>query len=174
MILLFAAGCNVKTAEQRYVDYVNDPANKILQQIKIGDITASIKWMNAEYRSLINRQRGLAVDPSDDLYYFNVKFQKIDGEKPVKEKLLYLNFDMHNDFSLLTHRGALMPSICQKIENGVGGSYEYMLAFEKTKDKNEDFTVVYNDKIFGIGTIEFVYNQKDFKKLPKLKSHTSE
>jgi hypothetical protein len=65
-----------------------------------------------------------------------------------------------------------VPSICQKIENGIPGSYEYMLAFDKTgiDDRNDNFSVVYTDKIFGIGAVAFVYDQHDIKRIPKLKS----
>jgi len=50
-----------------------------------------------------------------------------------------------------------------------------MLAFEKPPawvDGN-GFAVIYNDKIFGIGTIAFVYNSDEIKKVPKLKVTTT-
>ena len=172
LIIFLVTGCKAKTSESGYVDYINDPDNKIMQQIKIGEVKASMKWMPAEYRWLMNKRMGREADTAvqDGLYYFDAKFEKTTGEKPAKDKLLYLDFDMQKDFVLLMGKDSIMPGICQKIENGVSGSYEYMLAFETGKKENgNDFTVIYNDKIFGIGTIAFVYNQDDLKKIPKLK-----
>ena len=176
VLLLLVAACKTKTSESGYVDYINDPENKITQKIKIGEVEASMKWIPLEYHLLMSKRRGMVEDSvmQEGLYYFNAKFQKIIGEKPAKEKLLYLNFDMQNDFVLLLGKDSITPGICQKIENGIAGNYEYMLAFEsqeKEESKN-DFTVIYNDKIFGIGTIAFVYNQDDIKKIPTLNVKT--
>jgi len=174
LVIILFTGCKAKMSERGYSDYINDPENKITQKIKIGEVQASMKWIPPEYHLLVSKKNGRVADSSaqDGLYYFDAKFEKTTGEKPVKDKLLYLDFDMQNDFVLLLGKDSVAPSICQKIENGISGSYEYMLAFEskgKEKDKN-DFTVIYNDKIFGIGTIAFVYNQDDIKKIPKLKA----
>jgi hypothetical protein len=49
-----------------------------------------------------------------------------------------------------------------------------MLVFEKQEEElTKDFAVVYNDKVFGTGTLAFVYNQEDISKIPKLKSEES-
>lgn len=80
---------------------------------------------------------------------------------------------MQNDFVMLINGDSVIPVICQKIENGKSGSYEYLMAFEKEnlQKKEDDFTVFYHDKIFGMGTIAFVYDQNDIKNtvLKKLK-----
>ncbi len=170
LLLLIIIRCGDKKPGNRYADYINDPVNKITQQIKIGDVQASIKWLPQELRRMMNRNDspGSGKNQDDGLYYFDVRFEKTIGEKPTKEKLMYLNFDIQRDFVLLSGRDSILPAICQKIENGIGGSYEYMLAFEKPANEDEsDFTVFYNDKIFSMGTIAFVYSQDDIKKIPK-------
>jgi hypothetical protein len=72
---------------------------------------------------------------------------------------------------LKNNKDSVPAAICQKIENGKGGSYEYLLAFDKVKSNrsNEDFTIIYNDKIFGMGSVAFVYKQNDIKNIPALK-----
>lgn len=178
LVIVLIAGCKTKISEKGYADYINDPENKITQKIKIGEVQASMKWIPQEYYRRMNRKNEQFADSVEQngLYYFDAKFEKTAGEKPVKEKLLYLNFDMQNDFVLLLGKDSIAPAICQKIENGIPGSYQYMLAFESQGKEigNNDFTVIYNDKIFGIGTVAFVYNQDDIKKIPKLKSKDSE
>ncbi len=175
--ILLIAGCKTKMSESIYVDYINDPKNKIMQKIKIGEVQASMKWIPDDYYRLASKRSNPEVgsEKQNDLYFFDAKFEKTTGEKPVKEKLLYLDFDMQNDFVLLLGKDSVAPAICQKIENGISGSYEYMLAFEKppVQEEKDGFTVIYNDKIFGIGTIAFVYNKDDIKKIPKLKAKTT-
>lgn len=171
LLLLLIIQCSDKKPVNHYADYINDPANKIKQQIKIGDVQASIKWLPKQFRQMINNSDDHTGEKEQDngLYYFDVKFEKIIGEKLAKEKMMYLNFDIQQDFVLLSGSDSILPAICQKIENGIGGSYEYMLAFEKPAGAEEDFTVIYNDKIFSIGTVAFVYDQNDIKKIPKIK-----
>jgi len=164
-ILLAIAGCNHKTPRQKFAELVNDPGNKITQKITVGNVTATIKWMPAGYRRMIDS----LTEENDEYNYFNVKFEKIEENKPSKEKIMYLDFDMQKDFVLAIERDSILPAICQRIQNGHSGSFEYMLAFEKQKKNNdEDFTVVYKDKIFGIGTIAFGYKMEDIKKIPTL------
>ena len=170
--LLLLCACKHQTGEERYVKYINDLRHKIEQQIKIGEVQATIKWLPEDYRGLLNKDLQTdGVNKDEGFYYFDIKFDKSKGDKPVKEKVMYLDFDMQKDFVLLIGKDSVAPVICQKIENGIAGSYQYMLAFEK-KDMQktaEDFSVIYNDKIFGIGTIAFVYKQKDIQRIPKLK-----
>ena len=175
-LLMFTVGCVSKTTQQKYVDHINDPDNKIVQRISIGGVTATAKWLPPDYRRLMNKEdnKNQAGGEQDAFYYFNVKFDKREGTKPDKNKTLYLDFDMEKDFVLARGSDSILPAICQKIENGIGGSYEYLLAFEKDKsNKSTDgFNLVYQDKIFGIGTIMFVYKQEDINKIPGLNKET--
>jgi len=157
--------------EQRLKSFMEDPDNKIKQSITIGDVGVVTKFLPASYRSLMNKQDDAMPDSKEDpFYYFNVKFNKKPGDKPEKEKLMYLNFDIQNDFVLLVNnRDSIAPAICQKIENGIAGCYEYIVVFEKEKGEWKDFALVYHDKIFSIGTVAFVYNEKDILKIPGIK-----
>ncbi len=164
-ILLVAAGCNYKTPQQKFTAFVNDPGNKITQKITVGKVTATVKWMPAAYRRMIDSLTG----QNDEYNYFHVKFEKIEATSLGKEKIMYMDFDIQKDFVLAVGRDSILPAICQRIQNGLSRSFEYMLAFEKQeKNNDEDFTVVYNDKIFGIGTIAFVFKKEDIKKIPIL------
>jgi hypothetical protein len=162
--MMVLAGCVHKTARQQLVDFVNDPGNKIVQSIKIGDVNITTKWLPKHYRD------PKSATPDDDYYYFDVRFEKEKAFKPTKDKVMYLDFDMQKDFVMGCAGDSIAPSICQKIENGMTGSYQYMVAFEnRNKDiKQNDFVLVYNDKIFGIGSIAFVYKKNDIKKIPGL------
>lgn len=163
--------CTGKTPERKWADYISNPKNKITQAIKIGEVQATIQLQPEEYRKFRKVGTEGKNGGKEEYYYFSMKFEKGIGDKPEKEKLLYLNFDMQNDFIMLLKNDSIPPSICQRIPNGKGGSYEYLLAFENRGRTGEDFTVFYHDKIFGIGTIAFVYKQDDIRKIPALKTN---
>lgn len=164
--------CRCTTHQQGLAEFVNDPKNKITQRITIGNIHTMVKWLPEEYRRL--SASGTAntgkINESDSYYYFNARFDRKDDTKLSKEKTLYLDFDMQNDFSLVKGKDSILPAICQRIQNGRSNSYEYMLGFEKKENRDQDFILVYHDKIFGIGTVAFVYNADDIKKIPTLNS----
>jgi hypothetical protein len=135
-----------------------------MQKITIGNVTATIKWMPSNYRKITD-----SLADKTAYNYFDIKFDKAGENKLTKEKIMYLDFDMQKDFTIVNGTDSIPPAICQRIQNGYGASYEYMLAFERqTKNDPGDFTVVYKDEIFGIGTIAFVYRQEDIKKIPTL------
>lgn len=172
--LVAIAACRQLSMEQRLKLFMEDPANKIKQSITIGDVGVVAKFLPASYRSLVDKREITPGVRNDQFYYFNVKFSRKTGDKPAKEKLMYLNFDMQNDFVLLVNnRDSIAPAICQKIENGITDSYEYMIVFEKRGEKWKDFTLVYNDKIFSIGTVSFVFREKELQKIAKLKLNES-
>lgn len=170
--IVLLISCTQKPFQQRLAEFINDPENKITQSIKIGKLTASTKWLPYAYRHPVAGNVQAAYTQQDDGYcYFDVRFQSEVQEKPAKEKTMYLDFDMQNDFRLYCAGDSLLPAICQKIENGQAGNYQYLLAFENNYRRldNNDFALIYNDKIFGIGVIAFVYKQQDVKKIPRLK-----
>jgi len=165
--------CQHKTVEQQYIDFINDPKYRITQQIKIGDVQTTVKWLPSEYLELKKATQEGEHESSDDGFYtyFDVKFDKTKAEKLSRDKKLYLDFDMQYDFVLLKGKDSILPAICQKIENGISDCYQYILAFENDNAKMivDDFTLVYSDKIFGTGVQAFVYRQDDIKRIPKFK-----
>jgi hypothetical protein len=167
-IFLVIAGCSHKTRQQSFVDFINNPENKITQKIKVGNVTAILKWQPPEYLKMMDSTTVKTDSSSNQFYYFDAKFEKPGNDKLSKEKIMYLDFDIEKDFTLINGRDSIPASICQRIQNGQADNYEYLLAFEKRD--NNDFTVAYNDKIFGIGTVAFVYRQADIQKLPMLKT----
>jgi hypothetical protein len=163
------AGCTNKPARQMLVDFINDPDNKITQSIQVGNVKVITKLLPYDYRNMLEKTEDSAAE--DHYTYFSVKIEGL-KEKPVKDKLLYLNFDMQTDFIMLQGQDSIAPVICQRIENGRSGSYEYLVAFDNDYSPG-DFTLFYKDKIFGIGTVAFVYKEKDLSKIPSLKTLVS-
>ena len=142
IILIIVASCQQKSQSNNK----SDVQNKI-----IGDVELTAKWMeyNNNKDDTTNR---------NDYRYINVKINKLQQQNVEKEKLLYLNFDMQKDFVLVVNEDSIPATFCQRIENGISGSYDYIVAFEEKKEYQlkSDYTLVYNDKVFGIGTVAFV------------------
>lgn len=165
---LLIIGCTHRSPQQRLAGFINDPENRIMQSLQIGEVKATAKWLPYAYRNTATKNN--SIPAHEDYCYFNVRFERTAIDKPTHEKRMYLDFDMQNDFTLLCAGDSIAAGICQKIENGRQGSYEYLLAFDnssKAMDKN-DFTLLYKDKVFGIGVLAFVYRQKDLRKISRL------
>lgn len=162
---LLLTACTRKTPQQRLVDFIDNPKNKITQTIEVGKTVVRSKY----YPLSLSKFNSELQEGNQHLIFFNVRFDRSLTEEVPKEKILYLNFDMQHDFTLQLDEKVIAPVFCQRIENGRKGSFEYMLAFEDGKEiqRNEDFTLLYTDKIFGIGAISFVYNHKDIARVPE-------
>ena len=130
--------------------------------IRIGEITLQSKLL-----SFPSDKNGEVADSTQDqIVYFNVRLEKREGLQLEKEKLLYLDFDMQKDFFLEADNELIYPVFCQRIPNGKANSYEYAVAFECDNWKEKVLRLSYNDQIFGVGKVAFIYNPEDFKKLP--------
>jgi hypothetical protein len=148
----FISGC-FYTTENRAVLL----KQKGIQNIKIGDVELTTRVLNIEKIESGNVS-------SSRIIYFNVRIERTNENKFEKEKMLYADFDMQKDFVLAVAGDSIASTFCQKIENGRRNNYEYAIAFEIPKQIiADDLTLVYNDKIFGVGTVAFPYSQNDLK-----------
>ena len=157
IVILFLSGCIYKQSHHSADITVADTR---VQEIEIGSTKTTMKWMNPANRGLSH-----PIGSSDTgYYYFNVKFERPSNEELSKDKTMYLDFDMQNDFIMAVKQDSVAPSFCQRIQNGRSGNFEYILAFQRPQyEPNERLTILYSDKMFGIGALEFVYDARDFK-----------
>lgn len=155
LLLLLSAGCGQIGANKD-----TDSAN--VRSITVGDTKVIAKCMDKSYGShgvLKKLVADTTASKQPQYWYFNVKLEK-NGNTPFnKDKVLYMNFDMQPDFTLVDGCDSIPAAFCQRIENGIKENYEYMLAFENNNrpSKPGNQTLVYKDKLFGIGTVAFVY-----------------
>ncbi len=169
--IVFMVSCTHQTRQQRMAAFINNPENKIVQSIQLGEVRATAKWLPDHFQNGSTDNTPLnSKERIEDYCYFNVKIEKSSIEKPAREKIMYLNFDMQNDFVVLCGGDSISPVICQKVETGIPGRFEYLVAFRNSNSQlsKNDFTLYYKDKIFGLGVIAFVYSQKDIRKIPKV------
>lgn len=169
ILLIAIVSCSRKSEHQRLADFINDPENKLTQSIRVGDVQIIARCLPYAYKNLSNITNDDTIQ-NDGYCYFDIKFIKENLNNLANEKLQYLNFDMQNDFSLLLGNDSLSPGICQKIENGRSDNFQYIVAFEKPLENMgvNDYTLFYQDKIFGTGMIAFVFKQANMSKIPIL------
>lgn len=126
-----------------------------VQYIKIG---------NTELMSRVLKNN--AANSNSGYLYFDITINRLAGDKLTKDKIIYLDFDMQKDFVASVNKDSLQAAFCQKIENGKSESYEYIIAFEKLSNIDvSGLTLIYNDKIFGVGKLAFVYQPDELKNL---------
>lgn len=150
-LVILLSGCFSKTENKEAL-----LKKKGIQNIKVGDVELTTR--------LLNNTDTTNIHSDKPLIYFNVRINQMSDKKFDKDKILYADFDIQKDFVLAIGKDSLTASFCQKIENGRSHSYEYIVAFEIQKQKaNSGLTLVYNDKIFSVGTVAFVYQPNDLK-----------
>jgi hypothetical protein len=168
--------CSSKTPQQKLTDFINDPKNNMMQSKNVGDIRVIAKWLPHQYRYpnadtvQIPIEKGSIPETikKEDLYYFNVRFEKATADKLTNEKASYLKFDLQNDFTLLCAGDTLPPVFCKNIKKENAGSYEYVVVFNSPTNSlyEHAFTLCYTDKIFDMGIVAFAYSEQDIAKVP--------
>jgi hypothetical protein len=85
-------------------------------------------------------------------------------------RVKYTSFDMQNDVYLVQGKDTLKPGLFQFERIFEAAPYgTAMFAFDNTLfNKNNEFTVVYNDKLFDKGFIKFNYKNKQLINLPNI------
>lgn len=125
--------------------------------VQVGDVQLSARLMEPSGKPVAGSVDSAPQLPGDETVHFQVRIDKNTEPSFKKEQLLYLNFDMQQDFTLVVQQDTVAAGFCQRIENGRKNSYEYIVAFEDDRlIQPKDYMLLYQDKIFGVGTVAFV------------------
>ena len=169
MVLVFFLSCTFRTKQERFLDFINNPSNRISQIKNVSGIAMTAQYLPAEFNSIIQKERSHSDTPDDDYQYFQFNIKYPATRTLDKSKVDYSNFDIAEDFMLVSGNDSAKAVFCQKIPDGIGNSLHYMMAFDKPKNLDkEDLKLVYADKIFGTGDILFLYLNKDLAQIPKI------
>lgn len=122
------------------------------------------------YRAVIDTNPNL----SDDLIYFNFSIESRKnfdfsddlqkGLNSYDDFIAYLSFDMQNDFKLLCGEDTLM-SVLYHFERtyGVTPYRKILMAFEKCRLDDNNIKLVFNDKLYNYGIINFSFASEMIK-----------
>jgi hypothetical protein len=172
-----------------FVAWCGDENNKLTKIKTISDIRFNLTYLPAEtmaYLELRTEDYDLAkfqraTKNYSEMTYFNFKMEVINGTgELLKYKLQspsqydgrvkYTAFEMQNDFCLIQGKDTLLPGLYQFERIFEVGPYaNMMLAFDNKKfNKNDEFTIVYNDRLFEKGFVKFNYKNKQLINLPNI------
>lgn len=155
VFILLICSMSACVSEQKK-DLLLLPKDAYTRHLKVGEMQITVKKMPVANLSKDNMQTN-GQGSAEEYTYFDIRIEKSSEQKLSKEQTLYSLFEIQNDFTLTAKGDSLRSVFCQRIENGLPGSYEYMVAFEKPLQTNNHSTLIYQDKIFGLGTVAFEY-----------------
>lgn len=115
----------------------------------------------------------------DGAYHFGFKISSaVNGYDVIKAKLApkeyldritYLSTDVSKDFKLVMGLDTLPCAICHFERTfNITPHNEFMLVFPGNTKSKENIKLIYDDKTFGIGKLEFDFKRKHFLNIPDL------
>jgi len=122
--------------------------NSSFSEIKDHDLTIQVMQLKDDGDSIITYKARLTPDK-----------QLLETKSKDEKQALY--YTMDSCFYINKGNIKIYAALVQPIANGVSGSYEYMLQFEKDKKLNTDsINLVYQDKYINRKTYSLKMNQK--------------
>lgn len=171
--------CNPARNARSIAQYINDPANGLLQETEIKGLHARIQFIPTDLQVLTANEAPLSGEELDSarkqydsyVYFKFVLDENAAGEE--QQDANYLNFGLTDNFYLKLSNGNIIPcTFYQHIPTGNEHRHEFIVVFEKdTKggaSDRQDFAFVYDDKLFGAEKIAFNFRHKDLQNIPQL------
>ncbi len=172
-----------------FVTWVADKENELVKTKEIKDIIFNTAYMPGEvmaYMELKNKEYSQSQfkeisEHYSAMSYFNFRIELKEGSGEVlkynlssagqyNERLNYMAFNMQKDIYLVQNSDTLYPGLFHYERIFEVAPYATaMLAFDNEKfKKDEEFTIVYNDRLFNKGLIKFNYRPKQLIDLPNI------
>ena len=122
-----------------------------------------------------------ACEHYTDMTYFNLKIELPNGSgellkyqlqspRQYEDRVKYISFNIQNDIYLVQKTDTLNPGLCQYERIFEVAPYAtVMMAFDSKKfNKEKEFTIVFNDKLFNKGFIKFNYKNGQLINVPNI------
>lgn len=172
LILALQSCTNVKKQDNQLMSYLKNEKNQLTKKVIVNNSEITVKYIPKEVEMMVNKEKGFDTvnENYDDFLYFKVNIYKRDSKTEDKNTINHLNFYIQNDFKLVNISDTITPAICERINNGIKDDNEYMVVFTKPVKLSDKFSLIYDDKLFGVGKQEFAYNTNKFKKISSLKN----
>lgn len=178
----------VKDATE-YVRYIDNPENGLIKEYSFADKGFKLMgcYKTPEYSAIkeigpdafnTDNFREMAKD-FEGGYHFNFVISSIQsGYDAIKGKLspneyidriTYMSGAIRNDFKLVAGLDTIPCSVCHfERTYNISPDNIIMLVFPYTSVVDTDLKLIYEDKIFGVGSIVMDFKNKDIKNTPKL------
>lgn len=178
-----------------YVNWIRNSDNGLNIQKEVGAYEFSVQYKPLPYivameekthtleQKLLNTR---ITTLGNNFYYFNLKIKSITNtnlsptgngvlsEAEYQQRLSYFTFEMQRDLYLIQKQDTLHCSLYQFVRNyDIAPFVEFALGFESIVplDLNEDITFILDDKILGVGTLKFLFDQSSFQEIPTIKTY---
>jgi len=172
-----------------FATWCADDRNNFHKTEDIEDVRYKLSYLPAEamaYLELRTEDYDFAtfkktLERYTDMSYFNFRIELKNGKGELlkhqlsspgqyEDRVKYFSFKMEKDICLVQGRDTVFPGLFQFERIFEVAPYaNVMFAFDNTLfNKNEEFTVVYNDVVFDKGFIKYHYQNKQLINLPNI------
>lgn len=124
---------------------IENAASKTIELIGGGRLT--VQHLPASYAEQAGSEVGYQ--------YFRVIIH--DKKEPAKTDWDYINFGLERDVAMKRNMDTLMPAVFQRMANGKKEVYEYLIAFQCSLSKDDQYAILLNDKVLGAGKQEILF-----------------
>lgn len=179
---------NNSTPTSDVIDYVRSTKNGLCQRQSKEEVIYGVLYKPSEYiisvehkndpisKGVIKKERQQLKDMQYIDFTIAVKnYQKevlsynANSEEEYNKRLTYCSFEMQKDFSLVDGADTLACTLFHHERAGnITPFLKFVLAFPKTNNTKSDKILLFNDKLFNKGLIEFSFKSKDISQTPKL------
>lgn len=186
------SGCRPKTLSPKaYVSYVTNPKHKLIQEKIIADYIISVQYKPLDFVTLIEyrRQTGVLLpfdsirSQMDSLEHYTFKIKPKKGNKSliksgagsseeIFNRIEYLSFDVIKDFYIIENGDTIKCKIFHfERTYDLNPELTFLLGFQANANKSQinDKTFIYEDKVFGLGKIKFLFPSEVIKNIPDIK-----
>ncbi len=175
-----------------YVQWFDDKASGLVVEKELKDFVFKARLMTPEVMALRDlKHENVTVDNFQSTlkkfggnYYVQVRISDKEGNKHALDKgvtsqnefyqrVAYFNFLAEPDFKLLAGTDTLHCKLLH-FENtyGLVPFNDIQMAFPADAGglhSNRDFTLIWDDKVLGVGTVKFRFDKEDIQLIPELK-----
>jgi hypothetical protein len=173
-----------------YVSYVDQKDNGLHANKQLDELTFEVTYKPTDYL-VVKELRQKEIVPADfetlrqdykDMHYFLLSIKNTSGETDVlkykistqdaySERLKYFAFGMERDLKLVEGTDTIPCSMVLYERNyGISGQANFMIAFPVTDTSvvNNNKTILFDDKIFGMGMLKFNVSKESIDAIPQL------
>jgi len=184
---LALSSCSVSLAPAEYVAWIEEEANNLRQVKEISNIQYQLQYRPLNYiaakeKRKVNLPEQELLERTSKLkgsLYFSLRLNlknnaqdillhEINGEQDYFARVSYCNAAMADDIKLVDGKDTLACSLFQYVPNyGVAPFADFVFAFEDKETKG-DKTILFNDRLFGAGNLQFQFKEEDIENIPEI------
>lgn len=175
-----------------YLSWMENPNNGMIVSHRISDMSFSVFYKPLDYVALKELDKTDVDLPEltkkreelEGLQYFTLRIASEESKDLLRAhetssedynlRIQYFSFHMQNDIRLVDGRDTI-PCVLNHFERtyGLAPYRDFVLAFDQSENSGQqneisDKTIIYEDRIFGKGTVKLKVKAQDIKHIPQI------